>query len=65
VKHGFYQHHLPLWLLEYVGLSSLTAAEMGVTSLEGSAVAASEKLRPCMKVIPMGWTWALHFVQAT
>ena len=63
VKHAFYQHALPHWLQPYFGMAPLTAAELSLSSLEGAVVLCTDLIYPVMNVIPMGWTWALHFVQ--
>ena len=63
VKHVIFQHYLPGWLRKYFGLPSFTAAELCIVELSCVAVAPETRIFPCMAVVPMGWTWAVHFVQ--
>ena len=63
VMHTFYQHLLPGWLQRYFGLPSVAASLLGVEWLDGCAVAPSDLIFPVMRVIPMGWSLALHLVQ--
>ena len=50
-------------LSDYFTLRPLPASSIGLTSLDGEALAPSDILVPCLRVLPMGWSWAMHLCQ--
>ncbi|NCF89963.1 MAG: hypothetical protein GWQ05_03245, partial [Verrucomicrobiaceae bacterium] len=54
---------MPEWLSYYFGLDPVLAKDLGVTNIEGKSVDPDTKLFPLLKVVPMGWKWALFIVQ--
>ena len=46
VSNAFFQHMLPHWLRDLFCLPSLTAGELGLPSLCGAALAASDRIYP-------------------
>ena len=63
IRVAFYAMLLPPELVEDFGLPALRAGDVGVTSVQGVAVGASTMIRPCLAVLPMGWTQALWACQ--
>eukprot|EP00969_Alexandrium_andersonii_P115322 5100127-Alexandrium_andersonii.AAC.1 len=37
--------------------------QLGWTEADGGPIVASDKIFPCMRCLPMGWSWAMWFVQ--
>eukprot|EP00974_Lingulodinium_polyedra_P098033 9502910-Lingulodinium_polyedra.AAC.1 len=54
---------MPAWLSAYFSFPSVEARALGISHLDGVAVAGSARIFPQMRVIPMGWAWALWMVQ--
>ncbi|CAK0801212.1 unnamed protein product, partial [Prorocentrum cordatum] len=63
VQNAFYQHKLPAYLRSYFCLPKVTAGELGISRLDGRRVPPWACLYPQLAVVPMGWSWALFFVQ--
>ena len=59
----FYQFDIPDELAEYFGLFPVEAGLVGVTELDGEPVSPRELIVPCICVLPMGMSWALHWAQ--
>ena len=59
-------HHLemPPELRAWFSLKRVRAGEVGVTSIGGKAVAPWTWIVPRLRVVPMGWTWALWWCQS-
>ena len=64
VQNAFYAHEIPPWLSELFSLDAVRAGELGITEVGGTAVDANRRVYPQLRVVPMGWTWALTLVQA-
>ena len=52
-----------LALIKHATLSSVRAGDVGISDLDGDEIGASAFISPCLCVLPMGWTWALHICQ--
>ena len=59
----FYQFAIDGRLQKYFALMPVTAGEVGVQELEGKKVAYDRLIYPCLSVLPMGFSWALHWTQ--
>ena len=59
VKDAFYRLELPEVLSPLFSLDPVTAAEMGWESFQGQPVEGDFRIYPQLKVIPMGWSWAV------
>ncbi|CAK0845448.1 unnamed protein product, partial [Prorocentrum cordatum] len=62
----FYQYVLPTWARNYFCLPSLATRMLPARLREalGPEVAARPKIAFRVRVVPMGWNWAVHFVQS-
>eukprot|EP00959_Pyramimonas_sp_CCMP1952_P129174 2701175-Pyramimonas_sp.AAC.1 len=45
-------------------LPAIAARHLGIVELDGLPVAPDEMISPCVCVLPMGWSWALHVCQS-
>ncbi|CAK0868150.1 unnamed protein product, partial [Prorocentrum cordatum] len=63
IADAFYNMGLPGELRRYFALSRLRAADLGVEVVEGQSVSSRAWVRPCLAVLPMGWSHALDFCQ--
>ena len=52
-----------LALIKHATLSSVRAGDVGISDLDGDENGANAIISPCLCVLPMGWTWALHICQ--
>ncbi|CAK0810560.1 unnamed protein product, partial [Prorocentrum cordatum] len=59
----FYNMGLPCELRRYFALPRLRAADLGLKVVEGQSVSSRAWVRPCLAVLPMGWSHALDFCQ--
>ena len=59
----YYQFRLPSDFIARFGLMPLQARELGITELEGHPLKPTDMLVPCLTVLPMGFSWALHWTQ--
>eukprot|EP00971_Amphidinium_carterae_P296523 5890637-Amphidinium_carterae.2 len=59
----YYQFRLPEHLTQYLALPRVRAAEVGVTETVEGRVGPNDWVWPCFCVLPMGFAWALHWVQ--
>ncbi|CAK0820381.1 unnamed protein product, partial [Prorocentrum cordatum] len=62
----FYQYVLPTWARNYFCLPSLATRMLPARLREalGPELAARPKIAFRVRVVPMGWNWAVHFVQS-
>ncbi|CAK0816959.1 unnamed protein product, partial [Prorocentrum cordatum] len=63
IADAFYNMGLPPELRHLFALPRLRAAQLGVRELGGRPVPGRAWVRPCLAVLPMGWTHALDFCQ--
>ena len=64
VKDAFYRMELPENLSPFFSLDAVTAGEMGWSHYNGEKVASDFKIFPQLKVVPMGWSWAVYLCQS-
>lgn len=55
---------LPREARRFFGLRSIRAMHVGLSEVEGRRVRGEAYVRPRLRALPMGWTWALYFCQA-
>ena len=55
----FYRFRIPLWMQQFFGLPSLTAAELGLQHVHG----ASAVLWPMFTCVAMGWSHSVYLTQ--
>ena len=59
----FYQFAIDERLQKYFALMPVKAGELGIHEIEGKKVAYDRMIYPCLSVLPMGFSWALHWTQ--
>ena len=59
IRNAFYKLGIPLDLAERFSLPHISNKHVG-----NSDFGPSDCLLPCLKVLPMGWSWSLYFCQA-
>ncbi|CAK0826240.1 unnamed protein product, partial [Prorocentrum cordatum] len=64
LDNAFYRLRPMSGLEDYFTLPTLSSTLAGVTELEGVALPAGTRLAPRLTILPMGWSWAMHFCQA-
>ena len=63
ISNAFYNMRVPDDLSDMFSMPTIRARYLGVTELEGVPISPDETLMPCMCVLPMGWSWSLHYCQ--
>ncbi|CAK0888695.1 unnamed protein product, partial [Prorocentrum cordatum] len=63
IADAFYNVGLPSDLRRFFALPRLRAGDLGLESVEGQRVLSRAWVRPCLAVLPMGWSHALDFCQ--
>ena len=64
IECAFYRMRVPAGMETCFRLPGLAARHLGLSSVGGSIVGADDLITPCLAVLPMGWSWALHICQA-
>ena len=64
IKDAFYHLELPASLRPFFALKSVLVGDVGVSEIGGQPVPPSTRLSPRLKVVPMGWSWALWWCQS-
>ncbi|CAK0911875.1 unnamed protein product [Prorocentrum cordatum] len=64
LKDAFYHLELPEQLRPCFSLRPARAGVLGIKEVGGVAVGASTKLYPRLRVVPMGWSWAMWWCQS-
>ncbi len=64
LQNAFYTLEMPGELRKFFGLKAVRAGKLGVEELHGRAIGPNEWLHPVVKVVPMGWSWALWWCQS-
>ena len=59
----YYQFRIPSELSGFFGLQDISAGDLGVSEVDGQPVDPSFMVTPCFCVLPMGFSWALHWTQ--
>lgn len=60
---AFYQHRIPAYLSDSLFTPGLTAGRLAMTDLYGRKLEPTDVIFPQLAVAPMGWSWALCFIQ--
>ena len=63
LANAFYTLAVPNDLAEMFTMPAIEAGKVGIFNVGGTAVEAGTILLPYITVLPMGWSWALHFCQ--
>ena len=63
ISNAFYNMRVPDDLSDMFSMPSIRARYLGVTGLDGVPISPDEILMPCTCVLPMGWSWSLHYCQ--
>ena len=63
LANAFYTLSVPEELGRLFTLPAIEAGRVGVTTADGRLVEPDTQLTPFLKVLPMGWSWALHLCQ--
>ena len=59
----FYQFRIPEEMSRFFGLLPVPDDAIGLGSVDSTPTAPGELLYPCLSVLPMGFSWAPHWVQ--
>ena len=65
VDNCFHRMRIDKELGSYFALGEMTAAEAGLTELDGVLLSPSDIVYPCCACLPMGFSWFLWFAQRT
>eukprot|EP00438_Fugacium_kawagutii_P025616 Skav209719 [mRNA] locus=scaffold528:209114:215555:- [translate_table: standard] len=63
LQNAFYTMEMPENLRPYFGLRRVRAQQLSVSEVGGETVDGSTWIYPRVKVIPMGWSWAMWWCQ--
>jgi hypothetical protein len=63
VSDCFYQMRLPRHLSRLFALRSVAARDVGITTIDGREVSPDQAIFPLIDVLPMGFSFALHWAQ--
>ncbi|CAK8994560.1 unnamed protein product [Durusdinium trenchii] len=63
LKDAFYHFELPIELRDFFSMRSVPAGAIGLEHLQGQALAPGVRVRPRLRVLPMGWSHALWWCQ--
>ncbi|CAE7247208.1 unnamed protein product [Symbiodinium sp. CCMP2592] len=63
LANAFYTLSIPDDLARMFTLPAIEAGRLGITSVDGNACGTKTLIVPYLKVLPMGWNWALHICQ--
>ena len=64
LENAFYRLAVPPGMDHLFTLPAVDSGLVGLTRLDGTPLAAGERLLPCLQILPMGWNWAMHICQA-
>ena len=64
VSNAFYGLEVPDSLGKVLALPAVRARHLGLSWLDGLSVGGDTMIQPYLRVLPMGWNWALHFCQS-
>ncbi|CAK0819174.1 unnamed protein product, partial [Prorocentrum cordatum] len=59
----FYQFRAPDYMVPWFGMRPLRARQLGVMVVDGLAVSEGAWVCPCLRVLPMGFAWAMRWTQ--
>lgn len=60
----FYQFLLPEWIQEFFGLPEIEARYRPADMQRALGVTGATMVSLLLRVVPMGWSWAVYFIQA-
>ena len=63
VANAFYCIEPPEQMAKWFTLDAVTAGEVSLSSLDGVGIPSDTLLTPYLCVLPMGFSWSLHFCQ--
>ena len=63
LKDCFYHVELPLAWQKYFGMRGIQARFLGISEVNGVPVEPSTMIYPRLRVCPMGWSWAVFWIQ--
>ena len=63
LANAFYTLSMPMELRKYFGLRGVVAGRLGIDQIGDVAVGRRQVVYPRVAVLPMGWSWALHWCQ--
>ena len=64
LRDAFYHLEFPQAIRNWFCFKGVRAGDVGVKFLDGKAVGCKHKLRPRLRVLPTGWSWALWWCRA-
>ncbi|CAK0849207.1 unnamed protein product, partial [Prorocentrum cordatum] len=59
----FYQFKVPDYMAPWFGMRPVRAGEVGAKTVQGEPVLAGAWVYPCLRVLPMGFSWAMRWTQ--
>ena len=59
----FYQFEIPPALSTFLGLKRVRAGDVGISAVHNVEVGPMAWVVPCLKVLPMGFSFAVHWAQ--
>ncbi|CAK0824003.1 unnamed protein product, partial [Prorocentrum cordatum] len=59
----FYQFRVPDYMVPWFGMRPLRARQLGVKVVDGLAVSEGAWVYPCLRVLPVGFAWAMRWTQ--
>ena len=59
----FYQFKVPDYMVPWFGMKPVRAGAVGAKVVQDTPVAAGTWLYPCLRVLPMGFSWAMRWTQ--
>eukprot|EP00974_Lingulodinium_polyedra_P063784 6158647-Lingulodinium_polyedra.AAC.1 len=54
---------MPHWLSRFFCLKPVECQHFGLSEVEGQEVHRGQRVWPCCRALPMGFTWSLYFCQ--
>ena len=60
----FYQFRIPKRLAKYLGMHPVRAGDLGIHQIDGVPISYNTYVTPILNVLPMGFSFALHWAQA-
>jgi hypothetical protein len=64
VRNAFYGMAVPVSLSDQFSLPFVRASDVGISYIHNTDIHPNSILVPCLTVLPMGWSWSLHYCQS-
>ena len=64
VRNAFYGMAVPESLSDQFSLPFVRASDVGISHIHNLPIQKDSILVPCLTVLPMGWSWSLHYCQS-